>query len=345
MIKFTDRGIYCPQADVYLDPWKPVARALITHGHADHARWGSKHYLCTREAKPVIEYRLNTESPIEAVEYGETVTINGVHFSFHPAGHIIGSAQIRAEYKGEVWVFTGDYKLEDDGLSAPFEAVKCDTFITESTFGLPVYQWKKQAEIFDDINTWWRNNREEGKVSVISGYSLGKAQRILSNIDPGIGKIFVHGAIDNTNRVIRDQGIVLPETIRITKETDRKEWEGGLVLCPPSAVGSTWMRKFLPYSLGIASGWMSLRGPRRRRGADRGFALSDHVDWEGLNKAISATGAQRVYVTHGYSDIFSAYLKSTGLEAHAVKTEYEGEVEEEKEELAEMKENDESKEG
>ncbi|WP_333820381.1 ligase-associated DNA damage response exonuclease [Ohtaekwangia sp.] len=325
LLEFTGSGIYCPQANVYLDPWKPVDRALITHGHSDHASWGHKYYLCTSSAAPVIRHRLKLDT-IETADYGKPVYIAGVQFSFHPAGHIPGSAQIRVEHNGEVWVFTGDYKLEPDGLSEPFELVKCHTFITESTFGLPVYNWRPQREIFDEINAWWRQNQAEGKVSVLAGYTLGKSQRLLRNIDSSIGKIIVHGAVDAVNQVMRQQGISLPETHRVTKESKKQDFAGALVLCPPSAVGSPWIRRFLPYSLGIASGWMRLRGARRRRGADRGFALSDHVDWKSLNTAVKETGAERVFVTHGYSEVFSHWLNETGIEAHPVKTTYEGEL-------------------
>jgi putative mRNA 3-end processing factor len=328
LLEFTDRGIFCPAAGVYLDPWKPVDRALITHGHSDHARWGHAHYLCTAVAAPVIRYRLRLENNLQTVQYGEPIVINGVHFTFHPAGHIPGSAQIRVEYQGEVWVFTGDYKLEDDGVSEPFELVRCHTFITESTFGLPVYRWKPQQAIMEDINAWWQKNRAEGKVSVIAGYALGKSQRILKNIDTTLGPVFVHGAIDNILEILRGQGIALPQTQRVTPQHKKQDFEGALVICPPSAVGSSWIRRFLPYSLGIASGWMSLRGARRRRGADRGFALSDHVDWDSLNTAVRETGAERVYVTHGYTEIYTQWLREQGLEAHAVQTRYEGELSE-----------------
>jgi putative mRNA 3-end processing factor len=263
LLEFTDKGIYCPQAQVYLDPWKPVKRALITHGHSDHARWGNEFYLCTAAAAPVIRHRI-PGALVETVEYGQLTTINGVQFSFHPAGHIPGSAQIRVEFNGEIWVFSGDYKLQHDNLSEPFEPLRCHAFITESTFGLPIYNWKSQDDVFKDINEWWRKNQSEGKVSVIAGYTLGKSQRILKNVDATLGKIFVHGAVDSVNTVLRNQGIILPETHRITKETTKKDYEGALVVCPPSAVGSPWIRRFLPYSLGIASGWMKLRGARRR---------------------------------------------------------------------------------
>lgn len=325
LLQFTDRGIYCEKADVYLDPWKPVNRAIITHGHGDHAIFGHKHYLCSQLAMPVIKYRLNPPST-ETLRYGESTTINGVRFSFHPAGHIPGSAQTRVEFQGEVWVFSGDYKLQQDGISTPFEIVRCNTFITESTFGLPVYKWKPQEDIFNDINGWWRKNQREGKTSVLAGYTLGKSQRILKNVDSSIGKIFIHGALENINQIMRDQGIDLPSTHRVTDETKKDDLSGALVVCPPSAVGSSWMRRFLPYSLGVASGWMKLRGTRRRRGADRGFPLSDHADWDDLNNVVKETGASRVYVTHGYTEIFAQWLNQNGIEGHDVKTRYEGEL-------------------
>ena len=326
LLQFTDRGIYCQQAGVYLDPWKPVDKAIISHGHADHAYLGHKQYLSTSAAMPVIKHRLFLQNNIQTLEYGESLNINGVRFSFHPAGHIPGSAQIRVEYQGEVWVFSGDYKLEIDNISTPFEPIKCHVFITESTFGLPIYKWKPQREVFDEINFWWKKNREEGKTSVIAGYTLGKAQRVLKNVDASIGKIFTHGAVDAVNQVLRKQGLRLPEAPRVTNEVNKVDIRGSLVICPPSAVGSSWMRRFLPYSLGVTSGWMKLRGTRRRRGADRGFVLSDHGDWNDLNTAVRETGAQRIFVTHGYTEIFTQWLNTQGFEAKEVKTKFEGEL-------------------
>ena len=325
LLQFDKKGIYCPAADVYIDPWKPVKRALITHGHADHSRWGHDHYLCTDLAAPVIKYRLGNVK-LSTVRYGEPTLINGVRFSFHPAGHIIGSAQIRIEYKGEVWVVSGDYKLENDGLATPFEAVKCHTFITESTFGLPVYKWEAQDSIFEAVNAWWQQNKAEGKVSLLTGYSLGKAQRILKYLDTSIGQIYTHGAVENVNAVIRRQGFDIPETTKVEGIKDKKQFIGNMVVAPPSAVGSAWTKRFKPLSIAMASGWMALRGARRRRSADRGFILSDHADWEGLNAAIKATGAERVYVTHGYTSIFRKWLEEQGYEALEVKTEFEGEL-------------------
>jgi len=327
LLEFTEKGIYCPPAGVFIDPWRPVDKALITHGHADHSRWGHKQYLCTPEARPVMRHRLGPVK-IDTIRYGEPITINGVRFSFHPAGHIIGSAQIRVEHRGKIYVVSGDYKLEDDRLCTPYEPIRCHTFITECTFGLPVYTWKPQEEVFANINDWWRENKEAGKTSVLTGYALGKAQRLIRGLDTSIGTIYTHGAVENVNEVIRQQGVDLPATSRVTKDIKRKDYPGSLVLATPSAVGSSWMRKFQPYSVASASGWMTLRGARRRRNVDRGFILSDHADWEGLNQAIAETGAGRVVVTHGYTDVFSRWLREQGYEAMVEKTEFEGELSE-----------------
>lgn len=325
LLELNDNGIYCPRAGVYIDPWKPVDRALITHGHADHSRWGHKAYLATHTAGPVIKYRLG-DIKLQTVGFGEVTTINGVKFSFHPAGHILGSAQIRVAYKGEVWCASGDYKLEDDGLSEAYEPVKCHHFITESTFGLPVYRWQPQETVFADINDWWRENQAAGKVSVLTGYALGKAQRLLMGLDQSIGKVYTHGAIENTNEVVRAQGISLPDTIRVTREIAKKDYAGNLVITTPGSVGQPWIKKFGAISLGAASGWMALRGARRRRGADRGFVLSDHCDWPMLLQAIDLTGAENIYVTHGYTALFSKFLRGQGYNAVELETEYEGEL-------------------
>jgi putative mRNA 3-end processing factor len=325
LLEFRPEGIYCPQGDFHIDPWRRVDKALITHAHADHARWGMKHYLTHESSIPVMRLRLGQDISVQGVAYGQKIIMNGVEVSFHPAGHIPGSSQIRVAYQGETWVASGDYKLEDDGLSQAFEPVKCHTFITECTFGLPVYKWPKQTEVIQDINNWWRQNQTEGKVSFITAYSLGKAQRVIKNIDHSIGKVFTHGAVANTNEVLLEAGFDLPNTQRVTKDIAKEEFMGSLVIAPPAALNSSWMRKFKPLSIGIASGWMQLRGARRRRAADRGFVMSDHADWPGLLDAIKATGAENIITTHGYTDVFSRYLKEIGYHAMEEKTLFTGE--------------------
>jgi len=323
LLQFTDRGIWCPRADVFIDPWKPVERALITHGHADHARPGHRHYLCTPEAAPVIRLRLG-DIALETLPFGDVLSVNGVDFSFHPAGHIPGSAQIRVARKGEVWVVSGDYKVTTDRLSETFEPVPCNAFITECTFGLPVFKWQPQEAVLAEINSWWRDNAAAGRTSVLGAYSLGKAQRLLAGIDPAIGPIFCHGAVENTNQVLRAQGLALPGTTPVTDEQKKAGYPGALVIAPPGALGSNWMRRFPKATTAFASGWMALRGVRRRRGVDRGFVLSDHCDWTELNEAIAATGAERVYVTHGYTEIFRRWLEERGYDARIVETEFQG---------------------
>jgi putative mRNA 3-end processing factor len=321
LLEFTDKGIYCAQGKFYIDPWKPVDDAVITHAHADHAYFGNKHYLAHHFSKEVLLYRLG-DIQLQTVGYGQKVMKNRVQISLHPAGHVIGSAQVRVEFQGEVWVVSGDYKVEDDGISTPFEPIRCHHFISECTFGMPVYQWKPQADIFAGINSWWRSNVEQGLSTVLIGYSLGKAQRILQNLDLSIGKVYTHGVIENTNEALRRNGIILNPTERITPLTSKEDVRKGIILAPPSSVGTPWMRRFQPYSFGYCSGWMAIRGAKRRRAADRGFVLSDHADWDGLISAIDATGCESVYLTHGYTATFTRYLNEIGYNAHEVHTLY-----------------------
>ena len=336
MITFDKCGIYCAQAGLYIDPWKPVDKAIITHAHSDHARWGMKSYLAHEHAVPVMKMRLGTDINVQAMKYGEPITVNGVHISLHPAGHIWGSAQVRLEYKGEIWVVSGDYKLQHDGISQPFEPVRCHNFITESTFGLPVYKFPSAENIHNDINDWWRKNRDEGKNSVILAYALGKAQRVLKHLDTSVGPIYLHGAVDNINKLYTDNIGALPDAIRIDSSVNRKDIKGAMIIAPPSADGTPWIRSLNPYKLGICSGWMQLRGTRRRRNADRGFVMSDHADWDQLNTAVKETGAQNVYVTHGYKSIYAKWLSTEyGLNATEVDTLYTGEALEDLTEAAE----------
>ena len=326
LIEFTDRGLYCPQGEFYIDPWRPVDKAVITHAHSDHARAGSRSYLCHRLTTPLLKLRLG-DYPYQSLEWGESVFMNGVRVSLYPAGHIIGSSQVRVEYQGEVWVVSGDYKTENDGLSGAFEPVACHTFITESTFGLPIYSWKPQTEIFTTIQNWVEKNKAGGKTSVLIAYSLGKAQRLLSCLSGGSPEIFVHGAVWNVHQALVNAGVVLPPVQKVELDAPKELFKGKVVIAPSGADESPWIRRFQPFEVGVCSGWMQVRGNVRRRNADAGYALSDHADWRGLLSAIKATGAQKVFVTHGFQATLSRYLNEQGIEAAEVKTEY-GEDEE-----------------
>ncbi|WP_417525089.1 ligase-associated DNA damage response exonuclease [Marinovum sp.] len=324
VLTFTDSGIYCPAGDFYIDPWRPVPRALITHGHSDHARPDMGRYLATSATAPVMRYRLGDEARIETIDYAETRQIGDAKVSFHPAGHVPGSAQIRVEVKGEVWVASGDYKTVDDGLSEPFEPVPCHAFISESTFGLPIFKWTPQEELARQVNDWWAANAAEGRPSIIGAYALGKAQRLMRTVDTSIGPLLAVTAVENTNEVLRAQGVTLPDTVRITEEVSAMTHPGALIIATPGSTTHGWVKRFPKAASAFASGWMALRGVRRRRGTDRGFVVSDHADWEGLNAAIKATGAEKVFVTHGYTASFQRYLTEQGYDAHVVSTEYSG---------------------
>jgi putative mRNA 3-end processing factor len=318
-------GLYCPAGDFHIDPWQPVERAVITHAHSDHARIGHRHYLASAAGAGVLQSRLPGIS-LQAVEYGERVTINGVDVSLYPAGHVLGSAQVRVEYRGDVWVASGDYKLDADPTCAAFEPLRCNTFITESTFGLPIYRWDSPQAVFAGIDAWRRHNAASGRASVLFCYAFGKAQRILASVDAAIGPIFCHGAIEPLNRAYRAAGVALP-TLRNAADIPAKNkamFNEALIVAPPSAQGSPWLRRFGDYSDAFASGWMRLRGTRRRRGVDRGFVLSDHADWPALQTAIAATGATRVIVTHGQVEPMVRWLREQGLDAGAFATEYGG---------------------
>lgn len=314
------QGLYCIPGDFYIDAWQPVSRSVVTHVHADHAVAGHGSYLAVPAAYPMLRNRVG-EASIDTVEYGETRIHNGVAISLHPAGHILGSAQVRLEFRGRIWVISGDYKLEPDVTCVPFESVRCDTFITESTFGLPIYRWQDQQIVFSEINDWWWRNAGQGRVSVLFCYALGKAQRVLAGIDSSIGPIVCHGAVANVNSAYRMLGIELPQT-SLALEMSKQSLERSLVIAPPSAAKSPWLKRFGDYSDAFVSGWMLLRGARRRRSVDRGFVLSDHADWPGLMQAIDASGAQRVIVTHGQTHAMVRWLRQRGLDAGSFSTRY-----------------------
>jgi putative mRNA 3-end processing factor len=329
LLSLTDRGLYCEPGDFYVDPWEPVDRAVITHAHGDHATWGSRAYLTSEPGIGVLQGRLDPNAKIRGVRYGEAVSVNGVTISLHPAGHILGSSQVRIVHRGEVWVVSGDYKTDPDPTCAPFESVRCHTFITESTFGLPIYRWRPQAEVFAEINSWWRLNASAGKTSMLYGYTLGKAQRLIAGLDPSIGPILTHGAVERMTTAYRRAGISLPHTKYAGTAERRVDTNRAIVIAPPHASGSSWTRRFGTQSTGFASGWMLVRGARRRRALDRGFPLSDHVDWPSLLHVIEETGAAEVWVTHGFTGPVVRWLTEHGVEARAVQTRFEGERDDE----------------
>jgi len=338
LIEFTNKGIYCKQGNFYIDPWQPVDKAVITHGHADHAKWGNKNYLCHTLTKPILTERYDLSDNVETLSYQETININGVKLTLFPAGHVIGSAQIKLEYKGEIAVVSGDYKTEYDGISTAFEPIKCHTFVTESTFGLPIYKWQPQQQLFDSIRDWVASNLQKNKTSILIAYSLGKAQRLIKHL-AGNQSIFVHQTIANLNHAFENAGVELPSTIKITPEIKKDELQKGIVIVPPALADSRWIKNLTNPAIGICSGWMAVRAGRRWRSADAGFALSDHADWPGLLTAIRATEAEKVMVTHGSTATFSRYLNEIGINAQEVKTQYGDEEEaEEKVDENEIKE-------
>ena len=321
LVRFTKKGIYCIPGKFYLDPWYPVDYAVISHGHADHAKWGMQHYLCHHYTKPILQHRISADIQVESLAYNEKKKINGVTLSFHPAGHIIGSAQIRLEYKGFVVVFTGDYKTTPDGLTQPYEPVTCHEFITESTFGLPIYKWQTETVLKQSIEDWITSNKIERKTSVFLGYSLGKSQRIMKLLE-GVDAIYVHTAIHNINAAITSSGLKLPKTILLEPDFDKKEIEGKLVILPPALLGSRLLKRVPNAATAICSGWMQIRGNKRWKGVDAGFPVSDHADWNGLLDAVKASKAEKVYVTHGSQAIFAKYLNEIGIPAEEIITAY-----------------------
>jgi putative mRNA 3-end processing factor len=324
----TEFGLYCPAGDFYVDPWRPVRAAVITHAHSDHAAPGSKVYLTARHGQHLLQARLGTEAEIQAIDYGQRLTFRDVSVSLHPAGHILGSAQVRLERGGEVWVVTGDYKTAPDPTCPAFESVRCHTLITESTFGLPIYRWQSPADTFAAINAWWRNNAAEGIASIVYAYSLGKAQRLLTGLDTSIGPVYCHGAVERMNAIYRAGGVALPETRYTGASAEPRDWGGALIVAPTLARGSPWLRRFGTFSSAFVSGWMQIRGARRRRAVDRGFALSDHADWPALVTAIRASEAERVLVTHGFVEPLVGWLNENGWQAAPLHTEFRGELDE-----------------
>lgn len=331
MLALQEAGLYSARGHFHIDPWRAVKTAVITHAHGDHASYGSQEYYCAEPCAPLLQHRLGTGAQLKPIPYGEKFQLGGCVLSFHPAGHILGSAQVRVEAGGEVWVVSGDYKRDADPTCAPFEVVPCDVFISEATFALPVYRWDSGEEVAHQIYSWWQECKARGSTALLLCYSLGKAQRILAELTRFTDeKVYLHGAATELTEIYRNQGVKMLPTEKVSTEekvraSDR--YAGALVLAPPSAASSPWVKRFKNYEIGFASGWMRLRGNLKRKGYDRGFVLSDHADWDSLLRTIHETGAKKVWLTHGYSDPLVRYLREQGIDAQTLHTEYHGEEE------------------
>lgn len=322
LLEMRPEGLYCPEAGFYIDPWQPVERALITHAHGDHARLGSQSYLCAQPGEGILRVRLGEAASIQSVPYGQAVSFGPVSVTFYPAGHILGSAQVKIARNGYSWVVSGDYKIAQDPTCTAFEPVRCNGFVTEATFALPIYRWSPSPDIFGQINAWWQENRNQHRASLLYAYGLGKSQRLLAGIDASIGPVYTHGSVEKFNQAYRSAGILLPKTTYALEATER-DFGGSLVIAPPGMHASTWARRFGVSSTALASGWMQVRGHRRRRAVDRGFVLSDHADWPGLLQTIKETGAETVWVTHGYVDPLVRWLREQGVAATGLATQFE----------------------
>ncbi|MBO6938689.1 MAG: ligase-associated DNA damage response exonuclease [Deltaproteobacteria bacterium] len=330
LLQLTNEGLFCPAGGFHIDPWEPVERAVLTHGHGDHARPGSTRYLAPEPGRSILDKRLATESgapTIDTLRYGERQTIGDVSLSFHPAGHVLGSAQVRLEHRGEVWVVTGDYKRAADPTCAPFEVVRCDTLVTEATFALPIYRWPDATTEVRAIASWWRANAEAGRASLLYVYSLGKAQRILAELSALTDQtVYTHGAIEALVERYRDEGVEMLPTKPVQPEPKGTDWAGRLVMAPPSVRRSRWLKRFGDHETAFASGWMLLRATRKQRGLDRGFTLSDHADWPALIRTVQESEAERVLCTHGRPEVLARFLREErGLDAAVLATPYAGE--------------------
>ncbi|MFO0919264.1 MAG: ligase-associated DNA damage response exonuclease [Planctomycetaceae bacterium] len=320
LLRVTSAGLYCELGGFHIDPWHPVSRAVVTHAHADHFVVGCKSYLTAAPGRGILQRRLGPPAVIQAVPYGEPVDLAGIKVSLHPAGHMLGSAQVRVEHAGEVWVASGDYKVAPDPTCEPFEPVRCHTFITESTFAHPFFAWQPQEAVFEQIHAWWRQNQANGFSSLLYAYSLGKAQRLLAGLDAEQGPIFAHPAIEELNRHYRDAGVALEGIQPFSPDIPAVDWQRAIVVLPPTERWHPTLAKLASYRTAFASGWMALPdGPRQRR-VQTGFPLSDHADHQEILATVRASGAERVFATHGYSEILVDILQSQGLAAAVLRT-------------------------
>jgi putative mRNA 3-end processing factor len=319
MLELRKEGLYCIPGQFYIDPWHKVSHAVITHAHSDHAKAGHDQYLCHHLTKTILEKRLGHYF-YQGVEWGKPIYHKGVKISLHPAGHIAGSSQIRIEYKGEIWVVSGDYKTENDGISSIFEPIQCHTFISESTFGLPVYKWEPQNIIYEKMRNWVLRNFNQGFNSVFFAYSLGKAQRVAEAVSTVTENVILHSSAYDMHILLQENNITLPNVIHHKEYTKDRSVNPTVIIAPMSTINSSWLNKFSPFKTAICSGWMLVRGHAKRQGCDAGFVLSDHADWEGLIQSIDATGAENILITHGYESVVSRYLQEKGMNARELNT-------------------------
>lgn len=316
-LKVTDKGLFCTKGDFFIDAWSPVSTCVVTHAHGDHAYKGHGLYIGTPETIKIIQYRLGKEIVSQPLEYHQKIRLGNCWISLHPAGHILGSSQVRIEDSKSVTVISGDYKRARDATCSPFEVIECDIFVTESTFALPIYQWAESEMIATQIFDWWQENIESKRTSVLFCYALGKAQRVMNLlIKEKERSVHLHGAVYSISKIYEENGVpmIAFKPVSVTSK-DTNSYES-LIIAPPSAFGTPWMKRFPSSRTALASGWMEVRGARRRRAVDRGFVLSDHADWKDLNKTILETKAKIVLTTHGNSATLAQYLREEkGLDA------------------------------
>jgi len=318
LIVWSPNGLYLPEADVFIDPWKPVHRAIITHAHSDHARPGHQYYLAEPVTASLIKHRLGSQTPVETLHYKKSIRINGVNISFYPAGHIPGASQVRIERRGEVWVVSGDYKRHIDGISRPFEPVACHTFVTESTFALPIFQWQEQEKLAENLQSWVSQKLSEGVHVLISAYSIGKAQRVIKILNSNWIVPFVHKSIFDLQMILRELKVF---DGNYAKFSDYKKHFGSSVfIIPPAADSRLPQGVSGPYVHASCSGWMTIRGLKRRQNLDRGFPISDHADWPSLLSTIQETGASRIIAMHGFAESLARYLTEKEIKAEVFST-------------------------
>ena len=311
-------GLYCEAGDFWIDPLQPVGRAIVTHAHADHARAGSGDYHTASDNLPILAARIGEGAPHHGHEWGRPFELGDTRVTLFPAGHIFGSSWVRIESDAGTWGVSGDFKRAADPTCPPFHPEPVDVWLTECTFGLPVYRWPAPEQVIDEILQWWRDCRKANRPAVLFCYALGKAQCILAELAGRTDEaVWLHGAMRPLVDAYREAGVAMLPTRLVSEAEKAEKFAGQLVLAPPSAAGSTWMRRFPGHSAGFVSGWMRIRGNRRRRGYDRGFVMSDHADWPALVDTVADMKASRVITIHGNGEALAGYLGARGLQTES----------------------------